>query len=225
MRSIALFAKAPVPGKVKTRLTTDLSPHESAALHKSFVIDTLTEMSALSNVDIFLACHPTSDDPFFLSLDKRFKLRSLSQKGKNLGERMKNSFHDLKALGYEQVVLIGSDSPTLSGNVVEEAFRSLEKCDLVLGPSLDGGYYLIGLSREIPDIFGDIEWGSNSVFKDTCNKAKALGLNMHTLPFWYDVDTVRELRFLSIHLSGLDKEVCVETRMTLSKMGKSINYP
>ncbi|MDH3974811.1 MAG: TIGR04282 family arsenosugar biosynthesis glycosyltransferase [Deltaproteobacteria bacterium] len=225
MHSIILFAKAPVPGKVKTRLTTNLSPHQSAALHESFVIDTLMEMSVIKDADTFLACHPTSEDPFFLSLEKRFHLNRFEQRGQNLGERMKNAFHHLKSQGYDKIVIIGSDSPTLSGSIVEEAFESLEKHDLVLGPSLDGGYYLIAISGEVPEIFNGIQWGGDTVFEDTFNKAKSLGLDMHILPFWYDVDTIKELRFLSIHLAGLDDRVCVETRNVLARIGKTVCYP
>lgn len=225
MRSIVLFSKAPIPGKVKTRLTSTISPHESAALHESFVIDTLTEMSVLKNTSLFLACHPTCEDPFFLKMEERFHLKRFQQKGQTLGERMENAFHYLRSRGYKKVVILGTDSPTLSGKLVEKAFHSLANHDLVLGPSLDGGYYLIAISGEVPHVFDGINWGTDSVFKDTLNKANNLDLKIHILPFWYDVDTIKELRFLSIHLAGMDNEVCVETRNALAKIGKTVYYP
>lgn len=219
MRCIVLFSKAPIPGEVKTRLTPHFSYLEASKLHEAFVIDTLSTISRIKDIDIYIACHPDRECDFFQIVKKRFNLKLVNQGTGNLGERMKNVFGELRAKGYNEMVAVGSDSPTLPKNRIEEAFCALKRRKIVIGPSIDGGYYLIGFKGEAPDIFDGISWGRETVFDETIEKLKKQGKEFSLLPFWYDVDTVREVRFLAIHLGYIAAHQHVSTRDVLSDLG------
>ena len=218
MRSIVMFTKAPEPGKVKTRLTPQISDIAAAAFHEAFVLDTLDGLSSIKSVDKYIACHPDKDHIFFKGIEETFPVAAFTQVGDTLGERMENALFYLRGMGYKEILIIGSDSPTLDFKIVDDAFDRLKKKELVIGPSLDGGYYLIGISAEIPDLFGDIEWGSDSVFEETIKKVKGSGLNCSVLPFWYDIDTINELRFMQIHLDAMNDGSCVRTREMIKRL-------
>ena len=204
MSAIVMFSKAAEPGKVKTRLTSHMSDLEAAFFHEAFVLDTLDSLSTLKNSDRYLACHPDKEHNFFKELEESFDIKPFNQKGEDLGERMENAFCYLREMGHKEIVIIGSDSPTLPVEILDEAFERLKKCELVIGPSLDGGYYLIGISGNVPDLFSRIEWGTDKVFEETLQKARANNLHFSVLPFWYDIDTIKELRFMAIHLDAMN---------------------
>ncbi|MFQ3573763.1 MAG: TIGR04282 family arsenosugar biosynthesis glycosyltransferase, partial [Thermodesulfovibrionales bacterium] len=117
-------------------------------------------------------------------------VRLLQQQGDDLGERLVNGFERLFNEGFKRVCIIGSDSPTLPTKYIYNAFKMLDMVDLVIGPTIDGGYYLIGLNNPIPQLFKDISWGSDKVFHQTMQIAHALRLTYHILPKWYDIDDV-----------------------------------
>lgn len=222
MPSIVMFSKAPEPGKVKTRLATHMSDIEAASFHEAFVLDTLDTLAVIEDAKIYIACHPDKEHLFFKEIEESFDIKIFNQRGDDLGERMKNAFHYLRKMGHKEILVIGSDSPTLPAEILNEAFDSLKKDELVVGPSLDGGYYLIGISGKIPDLFAGIEWGTDKVFDETLKRAKESNLNFALLPFWYDIDTINELRFLSIHLNDLDNSKYVRTRLMIKNLiGKS----
>ncbi len=101
---------------------------------------------------------------------------------------------------------------------VQQAISSLTDHDVVLGPSADGGYYLIGISCKIPDLFSGIDWGTDKVFEETLKKARANKLDFSVLPFWYDIDTIKELRFMAIHLDALDDSDYIRTRAMIKRL-------
>jgi rSAM/selenodomain-associated transferase 1 len=138
-------------------------------------------------------------------LSKHYPLTLLVQQGYDLGERMEQTFRHLAAQGFRRRIIIGTDSPTLPLTIIQEAFRQLEDHNLVLGPSHDGGYYLIGLSSEIPPIFNGIPWGTQQVLTQTLQRINESAIPMYLLPFWYDVDTFEDLSFLKEHLSHLSE--------------------
>ncbi|MDT8317134.1 MAG: TIGR04282 family arsenosugar biosynthesis glycosyltransferase [bacterium] len=222
MRSIVLFSKAPEPGKVKTRLASHMSDIDAASFHAAFVLDTLDSLSALENTDRYLACYPDKEHTFFKELEENFDIKAFNQQGGDLGKKMENAFLYLRDEGYKEIVLIGSDSPTLPVEILNEAFERLKKNELVIGPSFDGGYYLIGISGEVPDIFGGIEWGENKVFEETLKKAKDCKVDFSILPFWYDIDTIKELSFMQIHLDDMNEGRCARTR-TMVKLFNETN--
>lgn len=199
--ALIIFAKAPIPGQVKTRLCPPLTPDEAATLHGSFVLDIVERIrdaikAARVPVDRFMACAPGPDHVFFKILAERHELRLLPQEGPQLGERMHAAFEAVFALGYTRVALVGSDLPSLPGSFLLDALARLHDHDLVLGPSLDGGYYLIGLTRPIPELFHDVPWSTSEVLALTRRRAEQLGLSSTLLTAWRDVDTIDDLTAL-----------------------------
>ena len=205
-KALILFAKTPRPGKVKTRLQPDISPEEASKLYQAFVLDLLGSTRNLEGTVRFLSCDPSKSDPYFKSLGERDHLDLIDQRGSDLGQRMRNAFEEVQAKGFERLVIIGTDCPNLSVKLIQKAFSYLEVHDLVLGPSRDGGYYLIGCRGKVPPIFDGIPWSGDQVFRLTLKRVMELNVNCALLPFWYDVDTMDDLRFLSSHLEFLDQQ-------------------
>lgn len=206
--ALAIFAKAPVPGQVKTRLCPPLTPDEAATLHGSFVLDTLERSKLAATklklpLDRYLACAPSSTLVFFQIMEERQSVKLLDQVGDDLGARMLQAFETLFAKGYQRVLVVGTDVPSLPLEHYKQALALLETHDLVLGPALDGGYYLIGLTRAVPELFGNMPWSTDRVLALTQEKAAALGLATARLPEWRDVDTIDDLQAL-IESSALD---------------------
>ncbi len=199
--ALIIFAKAPIPGQVKTRLCPPLTPDEAATLHGSCVLDTLerTARSAKTHAlscDRYLACAPASTLAFFKIMEARHKVALLDQSGEDLGIRMSRAFEAVFAQGYRQVVLVGTDVPTLPLDYYALALGLLASHDLVLGPARDGGYYLIGLKRLIADLFISIPWSTDRVCATTQHIAARLGLTTALLPEWRDLDTIDDLQAL-----------------------------
>jgi uncharacterized protein len=191
--AIVIFAKAPVAGQVKTRLCPPLTPDEAASLHGSLVLDMLERCQSLKGSDRILAGTPSSHHPFFRAMEARFKIPVWDQVGDDLGARMAAVFK--KALGspYRSVVVIGTDIPGINGPLLTRAVKSLQEHDVVLGPTVDGGYYLIGMRSAVPDLFENIPWSTDQVYALTEKKIKALGLSLEILPKLRDLDTVEDL--------------------------------
>lgn len=206
--ALVIFAKAPIPGQVKTRLCPPLTPDEAATLHGSFVLDQLERTKAAAArfklpVDRYLACAPSSTHAFFKIMGERQGVRLIDQIGEDLGARMAQTFETLFSRGYKHVLIVGTDVPTLPLDRYKQAHTLLESHDLVLGPALDGGYYLIGLNRSAPDLFSGIPWSTEQVLQRTQEKGRILGLNTALLTPWRDVDTIDDLRAL-IDAESLD---------------------
>ena len=199
--ALVIFAKAPMPGKVKTRLCPPLTPDEAATLHGSFVLDMLERTKlAVATFHLafhrYLACAPSSELAFFKIQEERQGVRLMDQVGEDLGKRMHRTFIDLFAKGYKQVVIVGADVPTLPLPVYREAFEMLDHSDVVLGPAFDGGYYLIGLRQPPEQLFADVPWSTDQVLSVTQEKAKTLGLSVGLTTTWRDVDTIADLQWL-----------------------------
>ena len=199
--ALVIFAKAPIPGQVKTRLCPPLTPDEAASLHGSFVLDTLERTKAaiatfrLPAVRI-LACAPSSTHVFFKIMAERHGVRLLDQEGADLGARMHGAFTTCCAQGFTRVVLVGTDVPSLPLSHYRQAFDALAAHDLVLGPAQDGGYYLIALTRPVAELFHDIPWSGPQVLAATRDRAAKMGLRSLLLPTWRDLDTIDDLRAL-----------------------------
>ncbi len=207
--ALILFAKAPVPGQVKTRLCPPLTPDEAATLHGSFVLDALERSRDAMNqgrlsLDRFVACSPSPEHVFFKVLEERHHVQLLPQIGEDLGLRMQQAFRTVLGRGYGRVLLQGTDLPSLPNSRHAEALTLLVDHDVVLGPSLDGGYYLIGLTRPIPELFVDIPWSTDHVFSLTVKKTDSLGLRTALLPACRDIDRLEDVLAL-IEESGTDR--------------------
>src|SRR5262245_23401301 len=160
-RIVSLFAKRPRPGEVKTRLAAATSPDFAARVADAFLRDTVHRLAAL-DVPLILVYTPDDAEFFFADLAKgRFPLAP--QGGGDLGHRLSRFVEARFRAGATALVLVGADSPTLPVAFVDQAFRELERCDVVLGPAADGGYYLIGCSRFHPWLFDGITWGTSAV--------------------------------------------------------------
>jgi rSAM/selenodomain-associated transferase 1 len=221
-KALIIFARVPKPGQVKTRLQPELSPDASSQIYLAFILDTLNATGSLKGVTRILGCDATRRDPFFIQLAERYDLVLIDQAGENIGARMRNAIAEAYRLGFGQAVIIGTDIPTLPADYVQDAFKLLKNCPLVLGPSADGGYYLIGCSGSVPPIFDGIGWGTEQVLAQTLQRIAENKLDAVLLPFWYDVDTIQDIRFLSQHLAYLErrtgKPVAPETSRVLKTL-------
>jgi rSAM/selenodomain-associated transferase 1 len=203
-----IFAKAPIPGQVKTRLCPPLTPDEAATLQGSLVLDQLERTKAAVGtlklpLDRYLACAPSSTHVFFKIMEARHGVKLIDQCGDDLGARMNHAFDTLFAGGYGRVLIVGTDVPTLPYDHFAKALDLLETHDLALGPALDGGYYLIGLRRAAPELFSNIPWSTSQVLESTREKANGLGLTVGMIAPWRDVDTLDDLKAL-IEVASLD---------------------
>jgi rSAM/selenodomain-associated transferase 1 len=199
-RTLGIFAKRPVAGMVKTRLAAESTPPWAARVARAFLLDLLDRLAAVDARRV-LAFTPAYARPYFSKLaGGRFELTAQGEG--DLGVRMEAFFREQFDAGTALVVLVGTDSPTLPVPFIEQAFRELERADLVLGPATDGGYYLIGCSRRIPAIFDGIGWGGPRVLLDTVARLPP-ECRLALLPPWYDVDTITDWFALRGHLAAL----------------------
>jgi rSAM/selenodomain-associated transferase 1 len=189
-----IFAKEPVPGQVKTRLSPPLRPEDACRLYYCFIEDILEGMTRLPGMELALAYAPAGSHDFFRHLAPA-PVRLVPQEGPDLGERQARAFAWGFAGGFETILLRGCDTPDLPGAILLEAQEKLAsaRAEVVLGPSLDGGYYLIGLKALYPKLFEGLSWSTDTVLTDTLNRALKLSLRVHLLPYWQDIDTYADL--------------------------------
>ena len=196
---LALFAKEPVAGRVKTRLSPPFSLEEAASFYEAMLRDILDQHSQSDGVDRVLWYEPESAAEWCRgAVPEGYRL--MPQRGETLAVRMQYLFHRHGAEGYTRVVLRGTDSPTLPVERIEEAFARLEKSDVVLCPDLDGGYNLIGL-REPQDALFELEMSTASVLEQTLERARERELHCEVLPAHHDVDSASDLELLEPELS------------------------
>ena len=194
--ALVVMAKPPREGDVKTRLCPPLTLAQASTFHECLLQDTVAKMERCFSAQLWIAFAPDGDEYFRSSFGERAKL--LSQRGSDLGERMHHIFVDLSLLGFREIVVLGSDIPTLPVSSVEQAFHVLGSNveDVVLGPAGDGGYYLIGLKTPVEEIFQGISWSNPDVLKNTVQRIKNLGLRLTLLPVAYDIDIEGDLKRL-----------------------------
>lgn len=204
--ALAVMTKAPRPGAVKTRLTPPLSSEEAAALNTCFLRDTAAAIlkTATGGTARGIAVYtPIGAEAAYAGiLPPEFEL--VPQRGGPFGERLVLAADDLFQLGFASVCLIDSDSPTVPIEAFAQAvdFLDREEDAVVLGPSDDGGYYLIGLNKRQPSLFEGVDWSTERVLEQTLERAKQANLNVHLLPTWYDVDDRETLQRLCRELFG-----------------------
>jgi rSAM/selenodomain-associated transferase 1 len=199
-RVLGLFAKWPQPGLVKTRLA-GFDPSFAAAVARAFLLDTIERFSVL-DLRRILAFAPPDALPAFTDLTQgRFTLTP--QSDGDLGQRLQTFLQQQLVDGADVVVFIGTDSPTLPVAYVEQAFAALEHCDVVLGPAMDGGYYLLGCGRRVPPIFDEMPWSGRCVLAETVARLSDPSWRLALLPPWYDVDTADDWTMLRGHLAAL----------------------
>ena len=188
-RALVIYARPPIAGQVKTRLLPDFTALEAASLYEAMLADTVERaMLADHDATVFVAfsgeVEPAGD---LADLLKRARVEY--QVGDDLGERMAGTLQDKLRAGFRQTVIMGSDSPNLPLDYIEQAFEALMAVDIVLGPTADGGYYLIGARRLHPRLFQRMPWGTDQVLTITRQRIKDGRVTHHELPAWHDVDT------------------------------------
>lgn len=190
--ALIIFIKTPIPGLVKTRLQPELTEDQSAELYCSFLMDLDRKFKKAEHFDTWYAVSPQkfNEDILatFVQMDKYF-----FQEGHDLGERMQNAFQVIIEKGYNKTVLIGSDIPSITRDIIHQAFQQLDTFNCILGPSKDGGYYLIALSKIYPEIFKDLPWSTSLVLEKTSEILNKIGLSYNLLAEIEDIDTYEDL--------------------------------
>ena len=213
-----MFAKAPLPGQVKTRLIPTLSADQAAQLHRSFIHRTLNYGQTANIGSIELWCSPNCDDPFFTDCQRQWSASLHLQQGVDLGEKMLHAL--VTTLHHaDYAVLIGCDCPILDSHYLQQAVAALKNgVDIVVGPAEDGGYVLIGaqrcrsgsqhahLMKRLQPLFSDIQWGSDRVMEQTRQRLKRSQLHWHELPTLWDVDRPEDLARLLKNASFQDRQ-------------------
>jgi rSAM/selenodomain-associated transferase 1 len=190
---IIVFGKEPRPGCVKTRLAKDIGDREACAVYVELLARTLGEALATDlPVHLALADSPSPGwaPPLAVPVE--------TQTGGDLGERMAAAFQEAFQAGAEAVILVGSDAPGCHRGIFLEALKCLDAAPVVLGPSVDGGYYLIGQRRPGVDLFSEIPWSSQETYRCTASRLQELGVPFVEVPMLADLDTLDDLRRLSL---------------------------
>lgn len=215
---IAIMAKAPRPGRVKTRLAPPLSRAAAARLARCFLLDTVARVAQLDRARGALLYSPRASQQVFRRMAAGFML--IPQHSGDLGRRLALAFRDLLDLNLGPVVVIGSDVPSLPTSILERALSSLKdsRMDGVLGPSEDGGYYLIGLRRPCAELFRGIAWSTPKVFEQTMTRARQQRLRIRVLPRWWDIDTPEDLQQLRGWLVSQPGAELAHTRRFLKQL-------
>jgi hypothetical protein len=206
------MAKAPRAGAVKTRLVPPLTPAEAADLYRCFLLDKIEQVRTVDGAEAIVVYTPADARDVFETLAPGLTL--VPQHGADLGARLVNGFADLLARGHVGVMAIDSDSPTLPTEFLRRGVDLLTRgeTDVVLGPTDDGGYYLIGMRTERAELFANMPWSTAGVLAETLRRARAAGLATTCLPEWFDVDTEADLERLRVSLAALGTTAPAQTR-------------
>ncbi len=199
---ILLFMKAPVLGRVKSRLAEAVGEEAALDLYKRFVLDTLDMVTSV-DVPLRICFDPSAGENAVSSwLGPGYELRP--QQGGDLGQRMERAFAEAFAEGFGRAVLLGTDIPDLPRTVAAEAISALQDRDAVIGPSTDGGYYLVGFTATgfFPPAFLGIPWSTDRVLRDTLRILGEASVRVHLTPTWTDVDDLGGLRALLARAEG-----------------------
>lgn len=195
-KAVICFTRVPRPGVTKTRLLPLLPPRHCAGLHRAFLRDLAAVYSGM-DAALYVAHTP---DPDWEMLKAVFPMASgfFPQEGSGLGEKMDHALRHVLALGYDAVVLTGADLPALTTAHFDSGFAALERADIALGPTPDGGYYLIGCKAPCPALFTGQRYGGSTVYENTLAAAAAAGYTVGTALTCADVDTPEDLRTLAV---------------------------
>jgi rSAM/selenodomain-associated transferase 1 len=210
--TLVVFARAPERGRVKTRLAATVGEDAALALYRAFLDDACALAAEVAERRVLaVAGEPATLD----EVARRYAMRVVRQEGADLGARMDHAISTALAIDDGPVCIIGSDSPSLPASLVREAFGRLSDHEVAIGPSGDGGYWLIGARRPVPELFRDVAWGTPAVLAETLRRVERAAL----LPFWYDVDEPRDLQLLEAHLRHLPATAASATRAALARTG------
>ena len=209
--ALAIMAKAPLAGSVKTRLVPPLTPAQAAQFYRALLLDQFDHLRNYPGAERYVFFAPADGESILRDLGGA-EYAYLAQCGGDLGARMQQVFADLRRMEHRHIVLIGSDLPALPWAILDQAFEQLAQPEarVVLGPSQDGGYYLVGMNRLVPELFAEMTWSHERVLADTTARLAAVDLSYDLLPTWFDLDVVADFQ----RLRNLVK---TETRGALSR--------
>ena len=219
-RALIVVGKAPQPGTTKTRLVPPLSAEAAAELYRGFLLDAI-HLGLELGWDRVSVVHPR-DAAAELRRLLPGTVQLMEQTGAGLGDALASAFEHHFRAHFDRVLLIGSDNPTLTATPIHEACAALDDgCDLSIGPSVDGGYYLIGMRAPHLGVFDDIEWSTPRVYAQTLAQARRLQLRTHAVREWYDIDEPADLLRLQRELETCALEVAPHTRLALDRLTAS----
>jgi uncharacterized protein len=200
-RCVFIVAKEPAAGLAKTRLAQGIGTERAVALYRCFLEDIVASVRQLDDCALAFSFWPPEAWPIFRALAPDALL--FPQSGADFGSRLLSGFAHAAAQGFDRIVLVGSDNPGLPVDHIAQALAALEHHPAVLGPSSDGGYYMLGLRAPQPALFHPgIAWSSELVAVQTRAAAAAAGLSLAEAPPWYDIDTASDLPQLLVDLRG-----------------------
>ncbi|MCG8448460.1 MAG: TIGR04282 family arsenosugar biosynthesis glycosyltransferase [Pirellulales bacterium] len=217
---LGLFAKNWVPGKVKTRLAHSLGKAKSAEVYRAFVVATIARLSSATRSQV-VAYAPDDDAAREVFLAPAFDGWSLEPQSEgDLGDRMAAFFQNQISKGDNSIVLLGTDSPNIPLARIDQAFAALESHEVVLVPTEDGGYCLVGIARRVPPIFEGIPWSTPQVWESTIARLQESNTSFQALKPWYDVDEIDHLQRLldDLHHAPEDDAVLKELLRQLKKL-------
>jgi len=210
-RTLVIMAKAPKPGMVKTRLAQYLPAPAVTELYRCLLEDTLALARSLGNVDVAIMCpasdvddlarlaRSASDDPASNNDDDDDAVRVVAQTGEGLAAALTSVFAHFAANG-QRIIAFNSDSPHLPASVLQKAFEALDACDVVVGPTHDGGYYLVGAKATHQGLFNGDGMGTSNALETLLERARSLGLSVHLANPFYDIDVASDLVQLDAEL-------------------------
>lgn len=195
--AIIIFQKNLIPGKVKTRLAATVGNQQALDIYRELVAFTHRQTSEVADADVWIFFSES-----FEEIGEKFQqymTAKMVQEGSDLGKRMHNAFETIFGMGYKKAILIGTDCPEISPEILESALDALQKNEAVIGPALDGGYYLVGMNKAQPHLFEDMPWSTENVFSLTLQKLNQLNIAYWLLPALSDIDTEEDwLNFKSL---------------------------
>lgn len=223
--AIILFCREPIPRRTKTRLIGKLSARAAAALADAFIRDALVKASACRPPRLIIACDSprgAGRSAYFRRLAREFRADLIDQGPGSLGARMARALQSQPG----GALLIGTDTPSLPFALLKQSLKRLRTTHVVVAPSLDGGYYAIGVRGALPPIFSGIRWGTRTVFRDTASRLKRARVKFVRGPTWYDVDRWTDVRMLAAHMRMLELSArkraphpCPATLSLLKRLG------
>ena len=209
--ALIIMAKEPKVGLTKTRLCPPLTFEDAAKLYEALLRDTIDSVSKLTEIDLAIAITPPESQGFFERISPPGTIL-LPVICSDIGDCLNQVLNQLLDLGYQKVMALNADGPSLPIEFVYQDFELLVDHNLVFGPSEDGGYYLVGMKEETPEIYTDISWSTSHVLSQTLGRADILGLTVATSPTWYDVDSAADIERLRTELESLPSDRLIHCR-------------
>ena len=218
MNCVLIFLRAPQLGRVKTRLARFLDQEVVLALYKGFVADLLETLRTTGYTTRIYFYPADAADAVRHWLGDTYLF--IPQRGEDLGARMANAFTDAFGCGIDRALLVGSDLPDLPASFFDQGFAALEREGTVIGPAIDGGYYMVGFQRAawLPEVFDDMPWGGSDVLRRTLACFEARQRAVHLLPRWRDLDEYRDLESLIEKCQSMP-QIAPHTRACLRAYG------